>query len=59
MEVTCDQSFLGCQLGRMGTVIVSPSRYQVLNPSVIPQGFGLELLLGPSTWMSMNTRLGQ
>lgn len=34
----------------MGTVIVSPNRYQVLNPNVIPQGFvskkASELLLG-------------
>ena len=45
-------------MGSMGTVIVSPNRYQVLNPNVIPQGFvnnreASELLLG-STNLDVN-----
>ena len=44
--------FLNCQLGRDGGCHhLSPNRYQVLNPNVIPQGFvdnkkASELLLG-------------
>ena len=45
-------------MGSMGTVTVSPNRYQVLNPNVIPQGFvnnreASELLLG-STNLDVN-----
>lgn len=51
--------FLGCQLREDGDCHRPPNRYQVLNPSVIPQGLGPRVLLGSINLDVNEYKIGQ